>query len=172
MREHQYHKIQEELKRTDENQKKQVKKQNSSDENFSQSDISREEAEEANVLWMSTKKTTKFAFISNKEQGQDEQQKVSFLNLHINRHEENKWILSTKPSNSASNKVKLIKARKFKSSTENQPFLISGGLIALGAKNKSNINKSKKMLNNIKNSQTRPKSQHVRPESARGGKLE
>ena len=90
MREHQYHKIQEELKRTDENQKKQVKKRNSSDENFSQSDISREEAEEANVLWMSTKKTTKFAFISNKEQGQDEQQKVSFLNLHINRHEENK----------------------------------------------------------------------------------
>ena len=90
MREHQYHKIQEELKRTDENQKKQVKKRNSSDENFSQSDISREEAEEANVLWMSTKKTTKLAFISNKEQGQDEQQKVSFLNLHINRHEENK----------------------------------------------------------------------------------
>jgi hypothetical protein len=82
MREFQYQKLQKELKQTDEKEKKKLKKFNSSDRDLSQSDISDDDAEKANNLWMSTKKSANFMFIPHKEQGEDENQQVICLSIN------------------------------------------------------------------------------------------
>ena len=103
---------------------------------------------------MSPQKNAKFTFIPNKEQGQNESKRVSLLSIHRSRHEEDKFLnikslnhqtISLLGSqNNASNRVKLVKTKKFKSSADNQPFLISAGLLALGNKNKSDAKKPKR----------------------------
>ena len=60
--------------------------------------------------------------------------------------------------NNASNRVKLVKTKKFKSSADNQPFLISAGLLALGNKNKSDAKKPKRCWVSYQNIAKRPKS--------------
>lgn len=111
---------------------------NSSDKHLSKSDVSSDDADEANQLWGSTKRDTKFFQISYKEQGQDEAQNVDLLSIP-NSSKLNEEMKTNKAGQSMVKgkkpQIPLQKTRKAKSSADNQPVLISSGFLALGSKN-------------------------------------